>query len=171
MTEPIDRVTNDPIDWKISNWERVLPGAGFDRIEAAARLIQLAAVLTKGMDRIAVEESLANQGDYQVLSVLRLAHHNRQLMTATDVANNLGMSTATMVNRVDRLEKRGYVARVAHPTDRRAAALAITPEGTECVQRMVLRRTEERERRLAVLTDEERSILTATLRKLTAAWA
>ncbi|MCY4623088.1 MAG: hypothetical protein OXD34_14890 [bacterium] len=49
--------------------------------------------------------------------------------------------------------------------------LAITPEGIACADRMVLRRTEERERRLSVLTDDERAMLTATLKKLAAAWA
>ena len=170
MTNSISLASDDPVDWKISNWERVLPGTAFVRIEAAARLIQLAAVHTEAMDRIAMQEGLINQGDYQVLSVLRLAHHNGRLMTATDVANILDMTTATMVNRLDRLQRLGYAERTPHPTDRRAASLAITPEGMACAQRMVLRRTEERERRLAVLTDEERAALTAVLRKLASAW-
>ena len=171
MTDSIRPVGDDPVDWKISNWERVLPGTAFDRIEAAARLLQLAEALNEAMDLIAIQEGLVNQSDYQVLSVLRLAHHEGRLMTATDVANRLDMTTATMVNRVDRLERLGYAERIPHPTDRRAAGLAITPEGTACAQRMVLRRTEERERRLAVLTDEERAALTAVLRKLATAWA
>ena len=171
MTGATGRFTDDPIDWKIQNWERVLPGTGFGRIEAAARLIQLGAVLTEAMDRIARQEGLANQGDYQVLSVLRLAHHQGQMMTATDVATKLQMTTATMVNRIDRLQGLGYTRRTPHPTDRRSASLAITSEGKACVQRMVLGRTEERERRLAVLTDDERAALTAILAKLAAAWA
>lgn len=72
---------------------------------------------------------------------------------------------------MDRLERLGYTKRVPHPIDRRAAMLAITPEGIACADRMVLRRTEERERRLSVLTDDERAMLTATLKKLAAAWA
>ena len=171
MADSIRSAGDDPVDWKITNWERVLPGTAFDRIEAAARLTQLADALTEAMDRIAVQEGLVNQGDYQVLSVLRLAHHEGQMMTATDVANRLDMTTATMVNRVDRLQRLGYAERTPHPTDRRAASLAITPEGMACAQRMVLRRTEERERRLAVLNEEERAALTAALRKLAAAWA
>ena len=170
MTEATGRITNDPIDWKIHNWEQVLPGTGFDRIEATARLVQLGAALTETLDQIARQEGLANQGDYQVLSILRLAHHQGQLVTATDVATKLQMTTATMVNRIDRLEKLGYTQRTPHPTDRRSTNLTITPEGIACVQRMVLDRTKERERRLAVLTDDERAALTTTLAKLAAAW-
>ena len=127
MTEATGRITNDPTDWKIHNWEQVLPGTGFDRIEAAARLVQLGAALTETLGRIARQEGLANQGDYQVLSILRLAHHQGQLVTATDVATKLQMTTATMVNRIDRLEKLGYTQRAPHPTDRRSTNLTITP--------------------------------------------
>lgn len=81
------------------------------------------------------------------------------------------MTPATMVNRVDRLERLGWVERVPHPLDRRSAHLVITPEGKACAERMVLRRTEERERYLSALTDSQRTRLTALLRKLSSAWA
>ena len=121
--------------------------------------------------RYGEKEGLVKQGDYQVLSVLRLAQHEGRMMTATDVANRLDAATATMVNGVDRLQRLGYAEGAPHPTDRRAASLAITPEGMACARRMVLRRIEERERRLAVLNDGERAALTSALRKLAAAWA
>ena len=160
---------DDPIGWKIDSWEQVAPGE-FHGIEAAARLQHLAGVLGEALDQVAVNEGLANQGDYQVLSLLRLAEHQGESMTATDVARQLGMTTATMVNRVDRLERLGYVERSPHLIDRRASILNITPDGVACADRMVRRRTEERERRLAVLSDRERTTLTALLRKLTEGW-
>lgn len=169
MAYSVGRTINDSIGWKIDRWEQVVPGA-FRKIEAAARLQQLAGVLGEAMDQVAMNEGLANQGDYQVLSVLRLTDHRGESITATEVARQLEMTTATMVNRVDRLERLDYVKRVPHPIDRRAANLVITPDGIACAERMVLRRTEERERRLAVLTDEERTTLTAILRKLATAW-
>ena len=160
----------DPIGWKLSNWEQVVPDA-FRKIEAAARLEQLAGILGKLMDQVAVEEGLINQGDYQVLSVLRLSHHRGESMTATEVARHLEMTNATMVNRVDRLENLGYAERTPHPFDRRSAYLAITQEGIACAERVVFLRTEERDRLLAALTDRERKSLTTLLRKLAAAWS
>lgn len=132
---------------------------------------QLADILADAMDQVAVGEGLINQGDYQVLSVLRLADHRGESRTAIEVARQLNMTPATMVNRVDRLERLGCVERVPHPLDRRSAHLVITPEGKACAERMVLRRTEERERYLSALTDSQRTRLTALLRKLSSAWA
>lgn len=157
---------NDPIEWKIHLWDRILPGRGFDRIEAAARILQLAGGLVREMDRIAKTEGLINQGDYQVLSILRISRYLGEDMTITEVAAKLVSTTATIVNRVDRLEALGYVQRKPHPTDRRSLHLAITPEGVACVQRIVVQRTQRREQWLSTLTDEERIVLTELLGKL-----
>lgn len=169
MADSTGRARQDVIGRKLDDWGQVVPEA-FHRIEAAARLEQLANILADAMDRVAVEEGLINQGDYQVLAVLRLADHRGETRTAVEVARELDMTPATMVNRVDRLEALGCVERVPHPLDRRSAHLVITPEGKTCAERMVLRRTEERERYLSALTDSQRSRLTALLRKLSSAW-
>ncbi len=157
---------SDHIEWIIHQWDQILPGSGFDRIEPAARILQLAGVLVKEMDKIAKGEGLVNQGDYQVLSILRISHHLGEEMTITDVASKLASTTATMVNRIDRLEALGYVRRTPHPTDRRSLHLSVTPEGIACVQRIVVLRTRRRERWLGGLTDEERDTLTRLLTKL-----
>ena len=169
MADSTGRANDDAIGRKLDDWGQVVPEA-FHRIEAAARLEQLANILADAMDQVAVGEGLINQGDYQVLSVLRLADHRGESRTAIKVARQLNMTPATMVNRVDRLERLGCVERVPHPLDRRSAHLVITPEGKACAERMVLRRTEERERRLSALTDSQRTRLTALLRKLSSAW-
>ena len=162
--------TEDTITIKIRRWERALSDDSVWEIEPAARIEQLAGLLAEEMDQIATAEGLSNQGDYQVLACLCTAHHHGEAVTATDVSKYLGMTTATMVSRVDRLEKRGYAKRVPHPTDRRATNLAITPEGRASAERMVQTRTRDRTRLLAVLNKDERTTLTALLRKLSASW-
>ena len=163
--------TGDIIEWKISQWEKTLADESIWDIEPAARIEQLAASLAEHMDQIAIAYGLANQGDYQVLALLRLAHHRGHAVTSTDIARRLGMTAATMVGRIDRLEKRDYVQRVRHPTDRRAFNLVITQDGIVSAERMVLARTEDRKRLLEALTDDERATLTTLLRKLVAFWA
>lgn len=46
-----------------------------------------------------------------------LDHHGSRRMT--DLADAMGVSTAAMTSMVDSLERRSYVRRVPHPTDRR----------------------------------------------------
>lgn len=169
MAESTGRIIDDGIDWRLGNWGEVVPD-DYRRIEAAARMEQLAGVLSDEMDRVADEEGLINQGDYKVLSTVRLAEHRGEPITAIEVARRLEMTAATMVNRIDRLEALGYVRRNPHPLDRRAAYLGITPEGIACAERTVRRRTEVRERYLSALTKRERQSFTRLLRKLAAAW-
>lgn len=163
--------TDDIIEWKISQWAETLTDRSVWEIEPAARIEQLAASLAEHMDQIAIADGLANQGDYQVLALLRLAHHRGHTLTSTDIARQLGMTTATMVSRIDRLENRGYTKRVRHPVDRRAINLVITQDGITSAERMVLRRTEDRKRLLDALTADERATLTTLLRKLVEYWA
>ena len=115
------------------------------------------------MDRIAKREGLSNQEDYQVLSALRIATGP---MTSTALATLLASTSATIVNRIDRLEGLGYVRREPNPTDRRSVYVAITAEGAACVERTVIARTSERERFLSALTDRQRETLEKLLAKL-----
>ncbi|MCY4368582.1 MAG: MarR family transcriptional regulator [bacterium] len=153
----------DPVEWRIHQWEQILPGSRFDRIGPAARIVYLGAELTKSMDRIAKREGLSNQEDYQVLSALRV---ETGPMTSTALAARLESSTATVVNRIDRLEALGYVRREPHPNDRRSVHVAITAEGAACVERTVIARTTEREQFLSALTDRQRDTLEKLLAKL-----
>ena len=157
---------DDPTERKIRRWGEILGDVGFERIEASARILACADVLTDAVDRIVRAEGLANQGDYQALSILRHAHHTGRQLTVTDIAAGIGHTTATTANRVARLEALGYASRSPHPTDRRSVHIVITAAGAESAERMVIARTHQREQWLAVLTDEERATLTALLAKL-----
>lgn len=156
----------DPVRWKIRQWEQIIPGGGFDQIEPAARIVHHASRLTEAMDRIARREGLANRHDYQVLSVLRIAHHGGQRLTITELAAQLDSTTATMVNRIDRLEHHGLLQRTPHPTDRRSLHLTLTPTGIATAERMVQARTRQRRQWLTALTPDERTTLNTLLSQL-----
>lgn len=170
MNRETSHHTEDNITRKIRRWELTLSDDSIWEIEPAARIEQLAGLLAAAMDRIATAEGLVNQGDYQVLAYLRTAHHHGESVTATDVSKALNMTTATMVSRVDRLEKRGYARRVPHATDRRSTNLAITPDGIASAERMVQTRIRDRRQRLDVLNKDEQAALNVILRKLTVGW-
>lgn len=154
----------------LESWAEALPDASFYHIEAAARLAHLARADAWTMDRVAAEDGLSNSGDYEVLSTIRLVENQGNFIMPVEIARRLGMTTASMVNRADRLEKLGYVKRDPNPADRRTLFLKLTPEGRECADRQVLRRVEEREQLLRGLTQKEAETLSLILRKLSATW-
>ncbi|WP_351225516.1 MarR family transcriptional regulator [Streptomyces sp. NPDC002133] len=49
-------------------------------------------------------------------------------LTAKDLAERSGLAPASVTGLVDRLEKKGYVRRVKHPTDKRRVLIESRPE-------------------------------------------
>ncbi|MFD8607582.1 MarR family winged helix-turn-helix transcriptional regulator [Streptomyces sp. NPDC059631] len=63
-------------------------------------------------------------------------------MTARRLADLLRCDASTATSMIDRLEKRGLVRRVPHPTDRRAKLIQLTPEGCALRDRVIRHTTE-----------------------------
>ena len=83
----------------------------------------------------------------------------------TDLARAAELNPGAMTRLLDRLEAKGLVARTADPTDRRTlnidlteAGLAIWQDINKCGERV-------RERAMAGMSDEERSVLTGLLER------
>ncbi|MEU4617171.1 MarR family winged helix-turn-helix transcriptional regulator [Streptomyces umbrinus] len=85
-------------------------------------------------------------------------------MTARRLADLLQCDASTATSMIDRLEKRGLVCRVPHPTDRRAKVIRLTPEG--CALRdLVIQHTTEHSP-FALLDRESRLRLHGLLREV-----
>jgi DNA-binding MarR family transcriptional regulator len=57
--------------------------------------------------------------------------------TAVELAGHLGVTKQAAVQLVDELERRGYVERRPHPTDRRARVVVLAARGWACIERVV----------------------------------
>lgn len=71
-----------------------------------------------------------------------------------------------MTNRIDRLERRGYVSRRMDQEDRRAVRVGLTADGIRCIDQAVLHRLEAANERLKSLSEQDREALAELLRKL-----
>jgi DNA-binding MarR family transcriptional regulator len=80
-------------------------------------------------------------------------------ITLGDLAAVEQVQPPSMTRIVARLEEWGYVTRVVDPTDRRVARAVITDEGRELLARSRTRKDAFLARRVAELTDAERSLL------------
>lgn len=76
-----------------------------------------------------------NLTDAQITALWRLSV-DEPAPTARRLADLLGCDASTVTSLVDRLERHGVVVRVAHPTDRRAKILQLTPLGCELRERI-----------------------------------
>ena len=80
-------------------------------------------------------------------------------MRPSVLADELRIAPRSATDVVDGLEARGWLARAADPTDRRATVLSLTPDGHELVGRVEDVRRVASERVLDVLTDAQRRTL------------
>src|SRR2546430_9124832 len=77
-----------------------------------------------------------NRGEVGVLGAVLLAGSNAQL-SPTQLFKGLMLSSAGITSRLDRLERRGYVKRSRHPTDRRGVLVSLTDAGRKILNQAV----------------------------------
>jgi DNA-binding MarR family transcriptional regulator len=101
-------------------------------------------------------------------SVLKQLHEAGP-QRVTVLAVNESVAQPTMSALVQRLERRGLVARAADPADARANLVQITPSGAEVLQTRQRDRIAWYAQKLASLTDADRATVTVALRLMRAA--
>src|SRR3954451_19931282 len=87
------------------------------------------------------------------------------------VAENLGASLPTASRMVSGLVSKGFVARRAHPTDRRQASLVMTAKGRSALNTARQATQDGVAREIARLSDAERATITRAMGLLTEAFA
>ena len=83
--------------------------------------------LRKMLDETLEPHGLAS-GDWRVLSALRWVGKPYR-RSAGELARIADLSSGAMTNRVDQLEKRGFVERLVDPDDGRGVLVQLTPKG------------------------------------------
>ena len=76
------------------------------------------------------------------------------------------LSSAGVTSRIDRLERRGFVRRLADPDDRRGVIIELTDEGLAVVDAAVAANSASERQLLARFEPEEIDELESLLRKL-----
>ncbi len=123
------------------DFDALYPDADPQATEAAMNLVFTADLLVKRIGRVLQVFGLSPASG---LVLSKLADSPTPL-APNEIASQLIITRATVTGLVDSLEQRGYVRRVAHPSDRRMLIVEITPEGKKVAERFrpVVRRQEK----------------------------
>lgn len=100
-----------------------------------------------------------NQSDMRALHYLIVCANQGLIATPGAIAAHLNISTASTTKLLDRLERAGHITRGAHPSDRRALAIAITAETYDAAMRTVGKQQAGRFLAAARLTPDERGVV------------
>jgi DNA-binding MarR family transcriptional regulator len=128
------------------------------------RISRIATHLARRQEEVFGRHGLS-RGEVGVLSALRIAGPPHRL-SPTQLFKALMLSSAGMTSRLDRLERRGLVARTSDPADRRAILVDLTPRGLALVDTVVAANTRGEKQLLAGLSPAEASFLAALLQTL-----
>lgn len=155
---------NDRIDTLVGQWAGERPDLDLDAMALIARLGRAAQLVNAQIDQLAAEYGV-HRGEGDVLFALRRSGPPYRL-SPTRLANALLVTTGTMTNRLDRLEKRGLITRVPNPEDRRSLSVELTPEGKRQVDEAVTKHGKNEQHMLSPLTKRDRADLDRVTRKL-----
>ena len=103
--------------------------------------------------------------EYDVLSALR-RQGQPYALSASKLARETDLSTGAMTNRIDRLEQRGFVKRVADQSDRRGVNVSLTQQGTREIDKAIQRRLDSATTSLQSLSEAEQNALAGLLRTI-----
>lgn len=161
---PQPETHRDEVDAIVTAWSTVRPDLDASPLHVLSRISRIARRLDQARSSVFTEHQLEGW-EFDVMSALRRAGEPFQLSPGALVQQTL-VTSGTMTNRVDRLEKRGYVARRPSPSDRRGVLVQLTPAGLTVVDAAFDALLAHERRLLAGMDDAGRAELAGALRAL-----
>ncbi|MDN6429231.1 MAG: MarR family transcriptional regulator [Propionibacterium sp.] len=156
--------SQDEVDRIVAAWQMERPDLDTSPMLVLSRVTRLARRLDLER-RASFSDQALEPWEFDVLSSLRRAGAP-YAQTPGALMNELLVSSGTMTNRIDRLERAGLVARSPAPGDRRAVLVTLTPSGKQRVDDALMSLLECERRILSTLAEDDTRMLGDLLRPL-----
>lgn len=155
----------DRIDELVAEWTRERPDLdGVEAMAVVGRLLVVAELIGRRLDHFATRHGI-DRGQGDVLFTLRRAGEPYRL-SPSSLAGSLLVTSGTMTNRLDRLERKGLIERLPNPADRRGMDVQLTEEGFRLADGLVGEHVANELEMLEPLSVAERRQLVRITRKL-----
>ncbi|NTF43664.1 MarR family winged helix-turn-helix transcriptional regulator [Rhizobium rhizogenes] len=158
----------DRIDKILEQWRRERPDLDTTAMGLFGRMRNLTLHLSREMEKTFGRFGL-NSANFDMLATLRRSGEPYTL-SPSDLMDTMMVSSGTMTNRIDQLEKAGLVARTQNPNDGRSFLISLTPEGFKLIDAAVTAHVETQARLVSSLSHEERTALDDLLRNYLASF-
>jgi DNA-binding MarR family transcriptional regulator len=156
----------DEVDRLVAAWARERPDLDVRPLEVLSRVTRLARHLDRARRNAFAQHDLETW-EFDVLSALRRAGEPYALSPGQLLTQTL-VTSGTMTNRVDRLERRGLVQRLPDPSDRRGVRVQLAAAGRARVDAAMADLLASEQRLLGSLSPQQRDLLAGLLRDLVA---
>ena len=153
----------DHVDRILAQWRRERPDLEVAPMGLIGRIKRLALCLSREMEKTWARHGL-NAASFDVLATLRRSGPPFRLSPGDLMASTM-VTSGTMTNRIDQLEKAGLVERIRNPDDGRGFLISLTGRGFEVIDAAVAAHVETQGRLVAGLSRDERRALDGLLKR------
>lgn len=158
----------DAVDQILTQWSRERPDLDVSPMGLIGRLGRLRAHISRAHEAVFQLHGL-NSASFDLLATLRRSGSPFRL-SPSELLETMMITSGTMTNRIDQLEKQGLVERMPHPEDRRALLVALTVKGRAVIDAAVTDHVANQHRLIETLTAEDRTALDGLLRQFLTAF-
>lgn len=131
--------------------------------EALLSLVRTSALMQKLSDRFFSRFGLT---DVQFNILMILKDHGGGGLSQQELSEHLIVTKSNVVGLIDRLERSGYVSRMAHPSDRRFNQIVLTPKGVKLQQKIEELYFAEVDKMMNTLSDSQKKALIQAMEKI-----
>lgn len=153
----------DHVDKILAQWNRERPDLDVGPMGLLGRIARLRSHLAREIEAVLAQYGLSSSS-FDVLATLRRSGPPYRLSPGDLIATTM-VTSGTMTNRLDQLEKAGFIERAANPEDRRGMIVGLTTKGFETVDAAVTAHVANQHRLVAGLSEDERKALDGLLAK------
>ena len=157
----------DDIDRIVEQWNRERPELDVAPMALIGRLGRLRERISREQEKVFARFGL-NSAGFDVLATL-LRNGAPYALSPGALMASMMITSGTVTNRIDQLEKTGLVSRAPNPEDRRSMIVALTPEGLALIGAAIAAHVENQHRLVARLAPEDRAALDKGARAFLAA--
>ena len=152
----------DHVDRILTQWRKERPDLDVAPMGLIGRVKRLNATLVREMEKTWAHHGL-NAASFDVLATLRRAGPPFSLSPGDLIASTM-VTSGTMTNRIDQLQKAGYVRRVRNAEDGRSFLISLTDKGFEVIDAAVADHVATQQRLVSGLANKEQKELNRLLK-------
>ena len=158
------RVNPDLVDTILEQWKRERPDVDTSGMAIIGRISRLERMIAPHLKRVFAEHEL-EPWEFDVLATLRRSGTPHRL-TAGQLLSAMMVTSGAVTHRIDRLEQRRLIRRVADATDGRLVVVELTGAGLKKIDQALPDHAANEAKILAGLTGAKRATLARLLREL-----
>ena len=154
----------DHVDEIVEQWALERPGLDVSGMEIIGRITRLEKLIRPRLDAVFAQHDLESW-EFDVLATL-LRNGEPHQLTPGQLLDSMMITSGAMTNRIDRLERRGFVQRTKSPTDGRQVLVELTQTGLQLVDAALVDHAANERAIVDALGPDQRDQLVDLLRRL-----